>query len=340
MNRNGPTTGCTACNDSSAPRLLHNVRHRGVYHRLCASCVLKFHPASFCPTCLDVFDSSPPSGSVRCSKCTSISHSACVPTEAPDSSYVCPSCSNPSSTFFKIGASGAADGGPAIGRLSIDLKSSQVLLAAARIAAASMCRAVAVARMDVERKVREAAVARKRAREALERAALIASKEKEKRLKGISAPVPAVEQKKKSKSNSAVAAAVAAQKRIQSNKSGGFSASLNNVGSVGKEKLVGFHTPIAVQRPSTNGLSLEEKDNLKGPPALASGHQQLHNHVLKEEKMKNQGFSGPSTSRQLHSGSSHVTEEEGKLKRFTNSEMGPPQLPQSNQAIAAGLIWN
>ncbi|KAL5981676.1 hypothetical protein ACLOJK_015739 [Asimina triloba] len=311
MNRDAPAaSGCTACGDVSAPRLLHNVRHRGVFHRLCTPCVLRFHPASFCPTCLDVFDQSPPSDAVRCSKCTSVSHSACVTAaeDALDSSYVCPSCLSPGSRLFEIDTDGPG------GKPAIDQRSAKVLLAAARVSAASMGRALAVARMEVDRKVKEAAAARKRAREALERVEWIALMEKNKNLQGLPTTAPEAEQKKRPKANSAVAAAVAAQKRIQDSKLGGFSTS-----------AIGFHTPLAVVRPLKNGVSVEEKDKLKGP-------QQSQNHALQEETVKSQGSSGPSAPKQQQrSDITNFAGEEGKLKKFTSPEMGPSQLNQLKQ---------
>lgn len=56
-----------------------------------------------------------------------------------------------------------------------------MLVAAARIAAVSMSKAAAAARFDAERRAREAAVARKRAREALENLAEILAREQAER---------------------------------------------------------------------------------------------------------------------------------------------------------------
>lgn len=56
-----------------------------------------------------------------------------------------------------------------------------VLLCAAKIASASMGKAVIVARADAERKVREAAMARKRAREALEHVGFVLARERARR---------------------------------------------------------------------------------------------------------------------------------------------------------------
>lgn len=65
----------------------------------------------------------------------------------------------------------------------MDVKLASVLLCAARIASASMSRAVIVARADAERKVREASLAKKRAHEALEHLAMVEAREKNSRKK-------------------------------------------------------------------------------------------------------------------------------------------------------------
>lgn len=60
----------------------------------------------------------------------------------------------------------------------IDKKAAKVLLAAARIAAVSMSKAAVAARAEAERRAKEAAFTRKRAREALEHVAYLVAKEK------------------------------------------------------------------------------------------------------------------------------------------------------------------
>ncbi|KAH7571268.1 hypothetical protein JRO89_XS04G0011300 [Xanthoceras sorbifolium] len=159
--------------------LLHNVRLRGIQRRLCTSCVLRLHPSAFCPLCFAYYDSNPPHPSKRfaCSKCASFTHSHCVPSPPPPPPYLCPPCSCPSPasfTFFRNDA--AADGCSVGGGRRVDGKSAAVLLCAARIASASMTKAVAVARIEAEKKAKDAASARKRAREALERVALLITK--------------------------------------------------------------------------------------------------------------------------------------------------------------------
>lgn len=60
----------------------------------------------------------------------------------------------------------------------IDKKAAKILLAAARIAAVSMSKAAVAARAEAERRAKEAAFTRKRAREALEHVAYLVAKEK------------------------------------------------------------------------------------------------------------------------------------------------------------------
>ncbi|KAJ6810357.1 putative translation initiation factor IF-2 isoform X1 [Iris pallida] len=169
-----PTAGCGGDGclaRDSCP--LHFVRHRGVLCRLCTSCVLKYHPGSFCCLCFSVLDPSavpPPSQPqplVHCSKCTSVSHLSCLPSPDLSSRFVCPCCQHPDGfTFFER-------------RQQIDLASARPLLAAARLAAGSMRLAAAAARAEAERKAKEAVVARKRAREMVERAIVVAISERE-----------------------------------------------------------------------------------------------------------------------------------------------------------------
>ncbi|XP_062143263.1 uncharacterized protein LOC133850992 [Alnus glutinosa] len=161
--------------------LLHHVRLRGIDRVLCTSCVLRLHPSSFCPLCFVFFDNphyAPPmpnnSTTVPCSKCSSLAHARCLPTAAtPSASYLCPPCSNPSFSFFDLDDT----------QRFMDAKLASVLLCAARIASASMSRAVIVARADAERKVKEASFAKKRAREALEHLAMVEAREKNSRRK-------------------------------------------------------------------------------------------------------------------------------------------------------------
>ncbi|WOL16412.1 hypothetical protein Cni_G25199 [Canna indica] len=194
------------------PWLLHHVRHRTVFCRLCTTCVLRYHPGSFCATCFALLLDGGASPVVRCSRCPSVAHTACLPD--PAAPFVCPSCSDSggsSSPYFALGS-----------EKTVDLKSGKVHLAAAQLAAASIGRAVVSARADTERKVREAAVAKKRAREALERVLLLSQAEKELKKKNdanlISTAIPkseVMDQKKKMPKLSSTVVAMVAQKRIQ-----------------------------------------------------------------------------------------------------------------------------
>lgn len=65
----------------------------------------------------------------------------------------------------------------------LDVGSARALVAAAKIAALSMSKAAAMARVEAERRVKEAALAKKRAREALERLLYLAAEERERETK-------------------------------------------------------------------------------------------------------------------------------------------------------------
>ncbi|KAJ9180383.1 hypothetical protein P3X46_008636 [Hevea brasiliensis] len=165
-----PSAGqCGNC-DTKDSWPLHHVRLRGIYRRLCTSCVLRLHPSSFCPSCFTLYDSSPPPPSKRlsCSNCSSFTHSHCAPSHPPSPfPFLCPPCADPNFSFFHLDKTD---------NRTIDKKMATVLLCAAKIAASSMAKAVIVARTEAERRVREAAVCRKRAREALEHVALVAKR--------------------------------------------------------------------------------------------------------------------------------------------------------------------
>ncbi|XP_062081735.1 uncharacterized protein LOC133788318 [Humulus lupulus] len=169
------------CGNCGSPNrwVLHHVRIRGIHRRLCTTCVLRLHPSLFCPGCFQFYDSNnvpPPSKRLTCSKCSSFTHSHCAqpPTAPPTSSasasssssasYLCPACASPNFNFFDI------DSEP---NRAIDKRLALVLLCAAKISAASMTKAVIVARAEAERRVREAALARKRAKEALDNLAIL-----------------------------------------------------------------------------------------------------------------------------------------------------------------------
>ncbi|KAL7237722.1 hypothetical protein ACSBR2_003927 [Camellia fascicularis] len=180
MNDYTTTTVCGNCGTAEQRRLLHHVRHRGIFRRLCTTCVLRLHPHSFCPTCFLIYDLSPtPSNdTVSCFKCYSSSHSRCV-SPNPPKPYICPLCANPNLPIFTLKKVEDEVGKGGDGNCQeIDLKAAKVLLVAARIAAASMSKAAVTARAEAERRVKEAAFTRKRAREALEHVGFLFAKDK------------------------------------------------------------------------------------------------------------------------------------------------------------------
>lgn len=154
---------------------LHHVRHNDVFCRLCSSCVLLYHPVSFCSACLLLlptdaaaaaqdphFDPAlaPPGPTAECSSCgLFVAHVACVPDPV---SFVCPPCA--------ADAEGRPFSYAPAGRRVMDERAARILLVAARLAHESIGRAAAAAREEAERRVQEAAVARKRSREMLDAA--------------------------------------------------------------------------------------------------------------------------------------------------------------------------
>ncbi|KAF8394739.1 hypothetical protein HHK36_020956 [Tetracentron sinense] len=371
------TSECDGC--SSEERwLLHSVRHRGIYRRLCTSCVLKFFPVSFCPICYEVYEGSPPSHDrVMCLKCPSISHFDCVGIDVA-SHFVCPPCVNPSFLFFDVGVSNKRiKGGNRESVLagSINQESAKVFFAAARLATISMNKAVTTARVEMERRVKEAVLLKKRASEALELCDSLESRDKEKRKgsTGIPGSVPLVEaQKKKSKGNgaAAAAAAVAAQKRNQNHlrgdgmdNTGGVSKSLNNAGSTEKERWAGFQEPTAVPEVPKSGVSVEEKDRFERSPAPGMGLQLLQNPDAVNEKERpinsphlqnpssvqgeeeNNGlFSVHPVAIQLQNtqnGHRHSNEMDRDLNGFANPKVVPP-LTHSDQGghLACGFSFS
>ncbi|CAL5380274.1 unnamed protein product [Camellia sinensis] len=276
-----PTPTAPVCGNCGVEewRLLLHVRHRATLRRLCTSCVLRLHPQSFCPTCFLVFDRQPPSNdTVTCFKCYSYSHSRCVPPNSPKP-YICPPCSNPNAPIFlakKVKAEDPPDGdGDGFWR-EIDKKSAKVLLAAARIAANSMGKAALAAKVEAEKRAKEASFARKKAREALEHVAFLVAKEKLKRKDLLSAEVSGsgnvVTQERNQKTGTSVnsvgignAVVVAEQNRIGNQRArvgaGGVdgvdgpnevSARLNAVG-LREERLHVFGGRSVVSGPQNNG---------------------------------------------------------------------------------------
>ncbi|KAI3827774.1 hypothetical protein L1987_01857 [Smallanthus sonchifolius] len=176
---NHPTlpTVCGQCGVEER-KFLHNVRHRGNFRRLCTSCVLRLHPQCFCPACLGVYERSPPIDAVVCYKCYSSSHPTCVPSPPAGTitssrcSSPCSSCLNPNLLVLNLNR-------PENGsRRSIDSTAARLLLAAGKIASMSMNKAEVAAAMEAERRSKEAAYTKKRAKEALDHVVSFMVKEK------------------------------------------------------------------------------------------------------------------------------------------------------------------
>lgn len=142
----------------------HSARFRCIIRFYCTHCLLRKHPTSFCPSCYAFYDSSPPHHShrVSCSDCGSYTHIHCAGDDANSTPYRCPPCRDPDSfSFFRpiIDANGVR---------CVDKSLSGAFLCAAKISASSMNKAVSFAKCEAERKGKDAAVAKKRAREALD----------------------------------------------------------------------------------------------------------------------------------------------------------------------------
>nr|XP_043628981.1 uncharacterized protein LOC122600338 [Erigeron canadensis] len=155
-------------------KLLHNVRLRGNFRRLCTNCVLRLHPQCFCPSCLGVFEKTPPENAVVCFKCYSSSHPNCVISQPLGGNargpVPCSVCLNPGSLVLNLNVGNKGRG--------IDGNAARLLLAAGKIAAMSMSKAEVAAAMEAERRAKEAAFTKKRAREALDHVVKMMVKEK------------------------------------------------------------------------------------------------------------------------------------------------------------------
>ncbi|KAF3654684.1 hypothetical protein P3S67_019130 [Capsicum chacoense] len=182
IRQNGTAVPTTCGNCTVEERwFLHHILHRGIFRRICTNCVLKLNSQSFCPTCFLIYSPSPPSSStsnglISCFKCYSLSHNSCVGVNPPHP-YLCPLCVNPSSPVFSLKKGKEVGFDNEEGRV-VDMKAAKVLLTAAKIAAASLNRAALAARVEAERRAKEAAFTRKRAREAIEHVAYLTAREK------------------------------------------------------------------------------------------------------------------------------------------------------------------
>ncbi|GKB23855.1 hypothetical protein Tco_0863256 [Tanacetum coccineum] len=186
------TTAVTTCGQCGVEerKLLHNVRLRGNFRRLCTTCVLRLHSQCFCPSCLGVFDRTPPDDAVVCYKCYSSSHPTCISLSVQSTGSItsargptpCASCLNPSLLVLNLnrGQNDNKDGG---GGRCIDKEAARLLLCAGKIAANSMSKAEVAAGMEADRRAKEAAFTKKRAREALDHVVKLMAIEKKKNSK-------------------------------------------------------------------------------------------------------------------------------------------------------------
>ncbi|KQK07677.1 uncharacterized abhydrolase domain-containing protein DDB_G0269086 [Brachypodium distachyon] len=192
-----PHRGCVGdhCASGRDAWPLHQVRHDGVFCRLCSSCVLLYHPSAFCSACLHLLSPTnpnpaarpdpafaPPGPTAPCSGCgLAVAHLSCVPDPA---SFLCAPCA------------AAEEGRPfsyaPAGRRVLDERAARVLLIAARLAHESVARAAAAARAEADRCVAEAAAARKRSREMLDAAFRALEEEaKQAKIAKLAKPAPA-----------------------------------------------------------------------------------------------------------------------------------------------------
>ncbi|KAL8116948.1 uncharacterized protein LOC141668591 [Apium graveolens] len=167
------TTTATVCNQckSHPTPFLHYIKHRGIFRRLCTSCILRFNSQLFCPVCFSLYNPTSPvqDSTTPCSKCHSISHTSCVATNpngkiANNGCYVC--CLCVSGSIF--GSSEDKNKNNVF-----DKRSAAALLAAAKISHESMSKANMVAKVEAEKKAKEAWSTKKRAREAIEHVASV-----------------------------------------------------------------------------------------------------------------------------------------------------------------------
>ncbi|KAJ6791597.1 skin secretory protein xP2 [Iris pallida] len=299
--------GCLARN----PWPLHHVRHRGVFSRLCTSCVLKCHPGSFCCLCFSVLDpSASPSPDpapaqaavVHCSKCPSVTHLSCLPNPDLASQFVCPCCDHQDGfSFFALTEDR--------GRRRIDMAAARVLLAAARLAAGSMSRAAAAAVGEAERKAKEAAVARKRARDMLESAMAVARRERERARVILESTVTVTKRDRARMRDSAVAVLEPPKKKVATG--------VANNGAAETPKPTPTPMPLSLRRPNNREVDKWMRFHEMGTHVVdVTSTSRVGNAKEPEEK----GKKGPSSVLQ------------GKAKGTAEGETEKgPRLPPSTQ---------
>ncbi|KAF5199339.1 Phd finger family protein [Thalictrum thalictroides] len=343
--------------------LLHHVCVRDTFRRICTSCVLKLHSGAFCPICFEVYEGSKlPVNRVMCLRCPSVTHLDCVSKEVV-STYVCPPCANPNFSFFdssKSGTSSSSSEGNCGG--VIDVKMAKVLVAAAQIALVSMSKKATAVKLEADRKVKEAALKRKEAKEALQRfSALTSSKEKKGKemlkveptptLVPAKAPAPApakaptpakastpapvpsrtptpvpvpfvITEQKKSFKGNAALSAAVMAQQRFENQSSVEANNRPGRVAVPPNNLQGPSTPNMQNRQLQNPSRMNEK-----PSYLP----QVKNNVVLKENEKNGLFSASAESGKIQNSENIPdTEAQRNSKGCTNSETSR-QMPQPNQ---------
>uniref|UniRef100_A0A7N0UVK4 Uncharacterized protein n=1 Tax=Kalanchoe fedtschenkoi TaxID=63787 RepID=A0A7N0UVK4_KALFE len=109
-----------------------------------------------------------------CLTCPSVSHLSCTMSGDHAMRYECRHCHNRNPSLFEFKFDGRRRGGKGE---EIDLDSAGKLFAAAWIASASLQKAAVATRAEADRRAGEVVVARKKAKEALERLASLTSRE-------------------------------------------------------------------------------------------------------------------------------------------------------------------
>ncbi|KAK9735688.1 hypothetical protein RND81_04G220200 [Saponaria officinalis] len=174
--------------------ILHNIARipKSPPQRLCTSCVLLHYRKSICAECLEPYDANslipPPlttattTGNNRlfsCMRCDNWSHSGCPRPHVPKTPYICPPCRLPNFKYFDYRKPNKnkkrCENGDAKNQ-AIDKEASKQFLGAAKIAAVTVAKATAVVRFEAERKAKEAALARKRASEAIDHVVAVSVK--------------------------------------------------------------------------------------------------------------------------------------------------------------------
>ncbi|KAL9233449.1 hypothetical protein vseg_008449 [Gypsophila vaccaria] len=209
-----PLQSQPACEDCKLDDrlILHNVARtpRSPPQRLCTSCVLQFYRKSICAECYEPYDvnrlTPPPStaattaamtaGNGRllwCMRCESWSHGGCPPSHVPKTPYICPPCRSPNNyrsfDLKKISRNKKRCENGEVKNQAIDKAKAKQLLGAARISAITVAKAASAVRVEAERKAKEAALARRRASEAIDHVVAVSVRLDDARRKVLSSTV-------------------------------------------------------------------------------------------------------------------------------------------------------